>query len=99
LQDGEPTLVIGEHRDVDRWLAARGMKRPLPADKGSAQAWMQPEAKAALAIVSVRDAEAFAALSRPLPHYGAQSFVVFEGSKAMERGVWPSRPQVVKVQR
>jgi aminopeptidase N len=99
LQGGEPTLVIGEHRDVDKWLAARGMKRPLPADKGSAQAWMQPEAKAPLAIVSVRDAEAFAALSRPLPHYGAQSFVVFEGSKAMERGVWPSRPQVVKVQR
>jgi uncharacterized iron-regulated protein len=94
--DGQPTLVIGEHREIDAWLAARGLKRLVEAAKGTAQAWMQPDAGAPLAVVSVRDADSLAALSRPLPHYGAQSFVVFDGAKALERGVWPSRPQVVR---
>ena len=56
-----------------------------------------PRAGPPLAIVSVRDAQALIELSRPLPHYGAQSYVVFEGAKAVVRGVWPSRPQTVAV--
>jgi len=27
------------------------------------------------------------------PHYG-QSFLVFEGARAIERGTWPAQPQV-----
>jgi len=96
---GKATLVVGVHADVDAWLAQHQLSRPAQlAGKGTAQAWAVPGGEAPLAIVSVRDAPALAALSRPLPHYGAQSFVVFDGAKAVERGVWPSRPQRVAVE-
>jgi len=45
-------------------------------------------------MVSVRDAPSLAALLRPLPHYGRESWLVFEGARAIERGVWPAQPQV-----
>jgi hypothetical protein len=48
-----------------------------------------------MAVVSARDAESLAALVRPLPHYGRRSYVVFEGAKAIDMGVWPAQPQVL----
>ena len=48
---------------------------------------------------SARDAESLSALVRPLPHYGRKSYVVFDGAKAIESGVWPARPQVWKLTR
>ena len=91
-RDGEkPTLAIGLHAEVDAWLAAEGLgERPR---QGTAQAWMAGE----VAVVSARDAAALAAAARPLPHYGAQSFVFFEGARAIERGVLPSRPQALRL--
>ena len=66
--------------------------------KGTAQAWTAArERGASIAIVSAKDAASLAALARPLPHYGRQSYVIFEGSKAIERGAWPARVQVVPV--
>ena len=49
-----------------------------------------------MAVVSARDAESLSALVRPLPHYGRRSYVVFDGAKAIEMGVWPARAQVWK---
>ncbi|MBK7674598.1 MAG: hypothetical protein IPJ27_07405 [Candidatus Accumulibacter sp.] len=43
----------------------------------------------ALAVISANDAEALRALLRPLPHYGSQSWLVFDGGRAIERGIWP----------
>jgi len=34
-----------------------------------------------------------------LPHYGAQSYLVFEGRRAIARGLWPARTEAVPVQR
>jgi hypothetical protein len=48
-------------------------------------------------IVSARDAAALAALGRPLPHYGRQSWLVFDGGAATARGTWPSRPQSIRL--
>jgi hypothetical protein len=45
-------------------------------------------------LVSVRDAQSLAALARPLPHYGRESYLVFEGARMIERGNWPVQPQV-----
>jgi aminopeptidase N len=95
-----PLLVIGLQDQVDAWLA----KHRLPArpdvlkGKGSAQAWTlrRPDG-VTLAMVSAADVPSLAALSRPLPHYGRQSYVVFDGAKAVSRGAWPTRSQVVKV--
>ena len=94
-------LVIGLHADVDNWLASEGLPvRPasVAATRGSAQVWtLQGGAvrkAATIALISAADAKALAALMRPLPHYGQQSYVVFEGARMLERGTWPGQPQV-----
>ena len=101
LQEGGPVLVIGLHADVDAALARAGLP-PRPAQlagRGSAQAWtVVRESGAPVALVSARDAEALRALLRPLPHYGAQSWLVFEGGRALDRGVWPAPGRLVPVQ-
>jgi len=92
--------VIGLEAEVDQWLKERGLPgRPdVVKGKGTAQAWTAGRDNGgAIAVVSAKDTEALAALARPLPHYGRQSYVVFEGSKMIERGTWPARVQLVKV--
>ena len=94
---GVSLLVIGLDEAVDRWLASQKLP-PKPEalrNRGSAVVWTAtlPQEKS-MAVVSARDAEALAALLRPLPHYGRRSYVVFDGSKAVASGVWPPRPQV-----
>lgn len=92
-----PLFVIGLHAEIDAWLARHGLP-PRPqtlAGKGTAQVWTAARPGAGpLTAVSARDAQSLAQLARPLPHYGRQSFVVFEGARAMERGTWPTRPQL-----
>lgn len=93
---GVPLLAIGIGDEVDRWLSSHGLPgRPGTLGKGSAAMWTAslPGGKS-MAVVWARDAQALAALVRPLPHYGRRSYVVFDGAKAIESGAWPSRPQV-----
>jgi aminopeptidase N len=101
-RDGEPLLIIGLHADIDGTLSALGLP-PRPAalaGRGSAQVWtIQRSGSAAppIALVSVRDAESLAALARPLPHYGGQSYLAFDGGRLIERGVWPAHARPVSV--
>jgi hypothetical protein len=90
-----PSMVVGLREDVDAWLAAAGLPaRPVQAETGDAQVWMIAREKGGpLGVVSVRDDKALAALERPLPHYGRQSWLVTEGGKVIGRGTWPSRAQ------
>jgi hypothetical protein len=93
-------LVIGLHDQIDAWLARRQLPvRPgIVQGKGSAQAWtVSRPGGAVVTLVSARDVTALTALARPLPHYGRQSYVVFEGAKMIERGIWPMRMQVMKI--
>ena len=93
-------LVIGLHEQVDAWLARRQLPaRPeIVQGKGSAQAWTVRHLQGAtFTLVSARDAVALAALVRPLPHYGRQSYIVFDGAKMIERGTWPMRVQSMKL--
>jgi hypothetical protein len=95
-----PLLAIGLAPDIDAWLAQQGLA-PRPAEvaaQGSAHAWAATRRDGqALLVVSARDAAALAALARPLPHYGRQSWIAFDGAKAVARGVWPSVPQRVRL--
>jgi hypothetical protein len=43
-----------------------------------------------LAVVSAESEDALRALLRPLPHYGRQSYLIFEEARAVERGIWPA---------
>jgi hypothetical protein len=101
LQGTEPGLLIGLHADVDAALAQLGLPaRPASLERGSAQAWtIQRDSGAPIAVVSGRDAASLTALLRPLPHYGAQSWVVFDGSRALDRGVWPAPGRLIPVTR
>jgi hypothetical protein len=45
------------------------------------------------AVVIAPDARALAALARPLPHLGAQSYALFDGAHSSARGLWPAQPR------
>jgi aminopeptidase N len=105
---GEPVLLAGLHADVDTALAQAGLPpRPAslaangsPDTAGSAQVWtVQGASGAPLAVVSASDAGALRALLRPLPHYGAQSWLRFDGSRLLARGVWPAPGPLLPVPR
>lgn len=96
----EPVLLMGLHPDVGAALARAGL--PLQpanlAGRGSAQVWtVAGEASAPVAVISVTDAAAMRALQRPLPHYGGQSWLVFEGTRMLERGVWSASGRLIPV--
>lgn len=88
-----PLLVVGLAADVDRLLAQAGL--PARPDRlrgtGTAQVWTARRPTGpTLAVVSAENVEGLLALRRPLPHYGRQSYLVFEGPRALERGTWPA---------
>jgi len=98
-----PLLLVGLERDVNRYLARHGLP-PRPAELAAtpdrATAWVWTATRATgdpVTVVSARDATALAALGRPLPHYGRQSWLVFAGGTATARGIWPSRPQSIRL--
>ena len=105
LADGgdSPLLIVGLHADVEAALARLGLPaRPGQLqDRGSAQVWavVRKPGETPVAVISARDAEAIAALDRPLPHYGGQSFLAFEGRRAVVRGAWPAEAEAVPVKR
>jgi len=93
LPGGGPLLVIGLSADVDRFLARANLPgRPQRVvGRGTAQVWTayQQNGKV-LAVVSAESADALRALLGPLPHYGRQSYVIFDAVRAVERGIWPA---------
>lgn len=95
-----PVLVIGVEEEVNGWLASHGLP-PRPerlSGTGSAQGWTAKRGDGqTLAVVSGRDAPALAAIARPLPHYGRESYVAFEGGKVILRGTWPVQPQTISL--
>ena len=98
----EPVLLMGLHGEVDAALARFNLP-PRPAslgaaETGSAQVWTVAQPGGApLAVVSATDAAALRALLRPLPHYGAQSWLVFDASRVLARGVWPASVPLLAV--
>ena len=89
-----PLFIAGLHADVVDFLMQHTL-RPVPREllsRGTAFAYAaQAGSGRPYIVVSARDAEALAALTRALPHLGAQSFVVFDGARPIERGVWPTK--------
>ncbi|MCL4802582.1 MAG: hypothetical protein KJ025_23545 [Burkholderiales bacterium] len=88
-------VAIGPHAAVDAWLAAHRLP-PRPAalgERSEAEVWAAARAGGGpLVAVAARDVAALEAVMRLLPHYGRQSFLVFEASRVARRGVWPGRP-------
>ncbi len=92
-----PVLIFGLDATIDAWLARHALPvRPLNP-RGTAQVWAGRDAKSrSYVVVAVRDAASLKALERGLPHYGKQSWLVFEGARAAEKGVWPPHTESTK---
>ncbi len=87
-----PLLVIGTTDAVAAALATLDLGDvPVEiAGRGSARVWTLAASHPVL-VVAANDAAALAALLRPLPHYRNKSYLVFEGRRAVETGVWSMR--------
>lgn len=91
LDPTAPLLLIG----TDAAVAATARRLSLPpmpdalGGRGTARVWAARTADGRPVLtVAAADAGALGALLRPLPHYGRQSWLVFDGARAVERGVW-----------
>jgi len=90
-------LVIGLQAQVSKWLDLNKLP-PRPFNMrsdGTAYAWTMRQDGVTFVVVSAKDTLSLQSLVRPLPHYGRQSYIVFDGAKAIERGTWPARVQGV----
>lgn len=86
-----PLVVIGSRADIESYRRRIGLAAPSKAGTaGSSQVWIERVEGNVRLFIAARDPAALSALARPLPHYGKQSWLLFEGAKAMERGVWPT---------
>jgi aminopeptidase N len=93
-------LLAGTHAEIDQALASAGLPARPPGltGKGSAQIWTVAGKPFQLAIISGQDAAALNALQRGLPHYGGQSWLIFEQGRAAGKGIWPaSIPEIAVV--
>lgn len=99
--EASSVLLVGLHGEVDAALGRLSLPaRPAVLDgKGSAQVWTVPGSGRALAVISAKDAASLEGLLRPLPHYGSQSYLAFEGARVIERGAWPPAARQVPVAR
>ena len=100
LPGRDPVLIVGRTDRVNDLLAQLGLPPSPPevAGKGSARVWVSRDASGRpYAVIMAQDAAALSALQRPLPHYGRQSWLVFEAAKAIDKGVWPTRAERTRV--
>jgi aminopeptidase N len=100
-QPSKPVLVVGTTPDVSALLQKLGVEGPPAslADKGTARAWAASRPDGApLVVVAGNDAAALRAAAGPLPHYGRQSYVVLDGAKVIDRGLWEPAANPLRVE-
>ncbi|HYP66810.1 MAG TPA: M1 family aminopeptidase [Thiobacillaceae bacterium] len=100
LPGNDPVLIVGQTDRVNHLLARLGLAPPPSelAGKGSARVWAaRDESGRPYAVVAAQDADALNALQRPLPHYGRQSWLVFDAAKAAAKGIWSARAERIRV--
>ncbi|MHB8787682.1 MAG: M1 family metallopeptidase [Thauera sp.] len=101
----DPVLLVGTAPAVAGVLARAGLETEPDellggGNAGTARVWtVQRLDRPPLAVIAVQDAGALQALLRPLPHYGSQSWLVFDGSQVLARGVWEASGRAVAVDR
>ena len=87
-----PLLIVGTTPQVEAFLAKTGLDG-IPdslAGRGTARIWTARRNNGKpLLVVAADDLQALEALMRPLPHYGGKSYLVFDGRRAVDVGIWP----------
>jgi aminopeptidase N len=109
-----PALVVGDRGSVSGLIARLGlgalpdvlMQEGAPLStgiaaplKGSAQTWTvrAPNGKTLLFVVA-DDPASLRALQRAMPHYGRQSWLVFDGGRVAGQGAWPAPAQSLSLE-
>ena len=91
-QPGHPLLLITTADALPEQLKLLRLERPsgLPRGTYSSEVWTTRRADGTpVLVVSASRADELESLLRPLPHYGGQSYVLFEAGRATSRGIWP----------
>jgi len=91
-EPGRPLLLIVQGDAAGEQLARLQISVPgdLPDVAHDAAAWTTRLANdTPVLVVSADSSAALQALLRPLPHYGGQSYVLFDSGRAQSRGLWP----------
>lgn len=109
-----PALVVGDRGSVSGLIARLGlgvlpdvlMQEGAPSStgiaaplKGTAQAWTAraPNGKT-LVFVMAADAASLQTLQRSMPHYGRQSWLVFDAGRVVGQGAWPAAVQSLSLE-
>ena len=85
-------LLITPFAQLGAQLAQLGIALPaeLPDINYQGAAWTARLANnTPLLVVAAESAQLLQSMLRPLPHYGGQSYVLFDGGRAQSRGLWP----------
>lgn len=85
------SIVFGSLDHLARFARKHGLRAaPQMTEGTTAASWIsRGTGEDPVLLVSAGSAADLSALIRPLPHYGRQSYVLFSGGKALDRGVWP----------
>jgi hypothetical protein len=88
----QPLLLIASADRLAGQLEQLQLQVPgeLPDVRYGAAAWTARLANnTPVLVVSAESTVQLQALLRPLPHYGGQSYVLFDDGRAKSRGLWP----------
>jgi hypothetical protein len=90
--EAAPLLIIGATQEVEAILTRRGLGS-IPDNlvgRGTSRVWTGSQSdNRPLLVVAADGIQALQALLQPLPHYGSKSYLVFDGRRAIENGIWP----------
>jgi hypothetical protein len=88
-----PLLIIGATPEVEAFLARHGLPG-IPyrlANRGTSRVWTATwRDDHPVLVVTADNSQALQDLLRPLPHYGSRSYLVFDGRRAIDKGIWPA---------
>lgn len=89
-----PLIVVGTAAQIAVYRDRHALPAtaPVPPQRGDARVWMVHACGTDIAFIEAGSAEVLQSLLRGLPHYGGQSWIVFDHGKAVDRGVWPTAP-------
>ena len=90
-QSSRPLLLIARSDRLQELLDRLQIAVPseLPPVNYNAEVWTARRAGKPVLVIAAENSSELKSLLRPLPHYGGQSYVLFAGGRALERGIWP----------
>jgi len=94
-----PLLVIGPPERIASYASLHGLDARPEAlrDKPGAGTWVVAAPSGPVVFVEAPDAATVGAWARPLPHYGGQSWLRFDGRRVADRGTGAVTPQTVVI--